>query len=73
MSSVEILTLWKTAHYQCEVVRGAFFSRLRLWRLGTVVVNEEILDLGSALRRAHELWADVAANDRAKPSAKVGR
>ena len=56
---VEIKTLWRSAYEQCELVLlGVRGLRLRLWVRGTLVVDEEVGDLGQAMTRAAQLRAE---------------
>jgi len=56
MKNITIRTVWRTASEQCELVFfGKVESRLRLWVRGALVVDELIIDIADALRRAAEL------------------
>ena len=56
-----IETLWRTPTRQCELLLGGIRCRLRLWIDGCLVVNEEISDLETLLRRSGELEAAFGA------------
>jgi len=50
---VRIETLWRTASEQCElVVFGPLEWRLRLWRNGSLVVDEAVSNRAEAVRRS---------------------
>jgi hypothetical protein len=53
---VDIVTIWRTAAEQCEVVLTAFGGyRVYLWVQNRLVVDEGLHDLESAVARAWEL------------------
>lgn len=60
-----IHTLWKTVNTQCELAfAGILGGRLRLWIDGHLIVDEDVRDLATALRRSVELKVsfDTAGN-----------
>lgn len=67
-----IHTLWRTVNTQCELVfAGILGGRLRLWIDGYLIVDEDVRDLATALRRSVELKASFrAARDAATHSCK---
>lgn len=59
MTEVVIETLWRTRSEQCElVVRGMYGARLRLWVNGRLLVDEDVFDRATAVKRAFELRSD---------------
>ena len=64
VSDVTIHTLWSNAFTQCELVfLGLHGYRLRLWVRGALMLDEDVLDVDDATRRAAELsveWSRFA-------------
>ena len=59
MTNPVIEPLWRSPSHQCELVFQRMCEcRLRLWIKGVLVLNEEVFDPTSALKRADELRAE---------------